>query len=142
MFALFRLSITSTLVSHVMFLPGIDDCKIDIYALTRKREIEEPFDWLLCGKNGSCVDGLDTFVCQCDPGFDGVPCTKINSECLNVFAAEPHTRKYIHVNTSGMYHRESVLFWYLINILHVGPPCADGCILYISTHVVFLIHYR
>ena len=34
-------------------------------------------DSLPCGSNGVCIDGLSTFVCTCDDGFDGIPCEPI-----------------------------------------------------------------
>ena len=68
---------------------------IVIAAREGRREVDGPFDDP-CGENGTCVDGLDTFLCQCDAGFDGVPCTKINGKCLNAFIAELHTKTYMY----------------------------------------------
>ena len=37
-----------------------------------------------CSGNGRCVDGVNTFTCNCDPGFTGELCqTKIN-DCVGV----------------------------------------------------------
>ena len=30
-----------------------------------------------CGSNGVCIDGLNTFECTCNDGFDGIPCEPI-----------------------------------------------------------------
>ena len=30
-----------------------------------------------CGSNGQCNDGIDTFMCNCNHDYHGVPCTKI-----------------------------------------------------------------
>ena len=29
-----------------------------------------------CGDHGTCIDGLDTYSCQCDPGYTGALCDK------------------------------------------------------------------
>ena len=34
-------------------------------------------DALPCGSNGVCIDGLNTFECTCNDGFDGIPCEPI-----------------------------------------------------------------
>ena len=42
-----------------------------------------------CGDHGTCIDGLDTYTCQCDPGFSGALCdthtlSKINMNNISI----------------------------------------------------------
>lgn len=36
-----------------------------------------------CSGNGQCVDGINSFICDCDPGFAGVKCQNNLNECVD-----------------------------------------------------------
>ena len=35
-----------------------------------------------CGANRQCVDGINSFTCDCDPGFTGAMCDVNIDKCL------------------------------------------------------------
>lgn len=38
-----------------------------------------------CQNGGTCIDGIDTYSCECAPGFEGSHCEENRNECaLNV----------------------------------------------------------
>ena len=36
-----------------------------------------------CANNGTCIDGVAEYTCQCAPGFRGVICDVNNDECAS-----------------------------------------------------------
>jgi len=73
-----------TKVFVVVFLADIDDCdpRNDIFSQEGEGSWTE-FGY--CGQHGTCVDGVNSYSCQCDPGWNGTKCEIGMSRMLGMY---------------------------------------------------------
>ena len=57
----------------IIFAPDIDNCdpRNDIFSQEGEGSWTE-FGY--CGQHGTCIDGVDSYSCQCDRGWNGSEC--------------------------------------------------------------------
>lgn len=58
-------------------VPGFTGTNCDV-------DIDDCVGVMQCNGNGVCVDGINSFSCDCEPGFVGEYCGKCNSYCMYV----------------------------------------------------------
>uniref|UniRef100_A0A7M5U5P2 EGF-like domain-containing protein n=1 Tax=Clytia hemisphaerica TaxID=252671 RepID=A0A7M5U5P2_9CNID len=60
---------------------NIDNCDLRHVGDIIEGSLTDITSWGLCGRDGTCRDGIDTFSCDCNPGFKGRFCKTDINEC-------------------------------------------------------------
>eukprot|EP01043_Picozoa_sp_COSAG02_P027024 COSAG02_NODE_1575_length_11877_cov_43.830871_5_plen_2345_part_00 len=76
-----------------------------------------------CGQHGSCVEGGDTYVCECETGWGGVTCEEVDS-CSENSCAPGQTCQHINATTQRCVTCASDYF----GREYCSETCGDGVI--------------
>lgn len=64
------------------YLPGIE-AKVDLGEDDVDPDVDDCVD-VICHNGGECIDGIDTFTCQCPAGFTGTFCEINTTVCVPI----------------------------------------------------------